>query len=323
MTALRTAVHDDAELFGRTVRAACLDAYGDEGEDRSRPFDAGLWRSLGDAGAWGVATTGGGDVGDAVVVAEVLGSEAVCGPLLQTFLVLTSGLEVDGVESGDRIAAVADGDTMVPWGGAADVFVRLDLAASTVGMARAEPRPRATATLAGEPWAEVAVEPVGPTAPAGRALAVANVVGAAYAVGAGGRALQLSLDYTAERRQFGRTLLSYQTVEHRLAQVGAELDVAADLVVGAGQALERGSDVDFEIAAAHAAAARLYATEIATQAGWLGHQLAGGMGFVAGTLLSALSTRAQQLRHQPPPPATVEAATLGWLRSSMPAPADR
>jgi hypothetical protein len=325
VSAPRTAAGADAELFARTVRAVCLDALAGEGEDRSRPFAPALWRSLGATGAWEVATTGGGDVPEALAVAEVLGDEAVGGPLLQTFLVVTAeldgvgldGVGIDGIEgvgTGERIVAVGDGDPLVPWAGAADTFAHLDLATATLRAATpANAAVVAEETLAGEPWAEVALSPHGPAVPAGRPLAVANAVGAAYAVGLGGRALQLSLDYTAERRQFGRTLLSHQTVEHRLAQVGAELDVAADLVVAAGRALARGSGVGAAIAAAHAAAARLYATDVACRAGWLGHQLAGGMGFVAGTLLGALSTRAQQLRHQPPPPSTVEAATLAWL----------
>lgn len=316
---LLTATELDAELFARTIRALCVDAYKGDGEDQTRPFRPLLWQELAEVGVWGLLSEEGGQVTDAVVAAEALGSEGFCGPVIQAFLWAASPLESTSVETGRQLPAVAEGDDrIVPWGAVADVVAVLG--EGTIARASARRRTEMT-VLGGEPWAEMELSH-GQPVEATWACAVANVVAAAYGLGLGGRLLDITRSYVADRVQFGRPLLSFQTVEHRLARVTAELSVAADLVIVVarwmseadriGTTARDGAVCDWST---HAAGARLLASEVALQAGFVGHQLAGGMGFVAGTLLSALSSRAQSLRYQPPGPDAVSRAVLGGDRS--------
>ncbi|HVW32432.1 MAG TPA: acyl-CoA dehydrogenase, partial [Acidimicrobiia bacterium] len=66
----------------------------------------------------------------------------------------------------------------------------------------------------------------------------AVVLVAAQAVGAASRALELSVDYAKERRQFGRPIGSFQAVKHKLADMLIDLENARSAVYNAAWAVD-------------------------------------------------------------------------------------
>ena len=114
----RLASGPEHEEFAKSIRGICADWFRDEGEIQVRSFDPELWRALGEAGVWGAATGGGGDVEDLAVAAEALGAEAIAGPVVPTSVVLglLSDDEREPVERGSVLATVSDGHPIVPWG---------------------------------------------------------------------------------------------------------------------------------------------------------------------------------------------------------------
>ncbi len=88
--------------------------------------------------------------------------------------------------------------------------------------------------------------------------ATATVAVAAEQVGAAARALELTVEYTKQRRQFGRPIGSFQALKHRMADVHVHVEAArsalyAALVDGDDEAVETAKVVCAE-ACAHAAA---------------------------------------------------------------------
>ncbi|MDS0138837.1 MULTISPECIES: acyl-CoA dehydrogenase family protein [unclassified Amycolatopsis] len=86
----------------------------------------------------------------------------------------------------------------------------------------------------------------------------ATVAVAAEQVGAAARALELTVEYTKQRRQFGRPIGSFQALKHRMADVHVHVEAArsalyAALVDGDAEAVETAKVVCGE-AFAHAAA---------------------------------------------------------------------
>jgi alkylation response protein AidB-like acyl-CoA dehydrogenase len=62
---------------------------------------------------------------------------------------------------------------------------------------------------------------------------------AAEQLGGAQQCLDLTLAYTAERVQFGRTIASFQAVKHRCAQMMVEIEAARSAVFGAAQAWDQ------------------------------------------------------------------------------------
>ena len=313
----RLASGPEHEEFAKSIRGICADWFRDEGEIQVRPFDTELWRALGEAGVWGAATGGGGDVEDLAVAAEALGAEAIAGPVVPTSVALglLSDDEREPVESGSVLATVSDGHPIVAWGCDAEVVFLLT-GDRTARRARFDGESEWRETLGLERWARRAVTGAGAALDAERPLAIGNVVAGAYAVGAAGRVLDLTVDYAETRHQFDQPLISFQTVSHRLAQSFAELDSAAALVATAGRLLSADSAVPWSLSRATAASARLHATDVAVRLGFLGHQLAGGMGYVSNSLLATLTRRVQQLVHVPPAREVLVAASIALMEDS-------
>jgi alkylation response protein AidB-like acyl-CoA dehydrogenase len=166
--------------------------------------------------------------------------------------------------------------------------------------------------LALEPWASGRLAATGAFVPAQRAIAMGNLALAAYVVGAADRVLDETVDYTRSRTQFDQPIFRFQTVSHRLARASAELAAAAGLVLGAARWLAGDSGVPLDIASPAAAAARLLALDVGVDIGFTGHQLAGGMGFVDGTLVTTLSRRMQLAAHVPPERTLLESGVIAF-----------
>ena len=71
-----------------------------------------------------------------------------------------------------------------------------------------------------------------------RLAAVAGVLASAEAVGAADAVLRLARDYAAERRQFGRTIGSFQAIRHLLADLYVKTESSWSSVLYAAAALD-------------------------------------------------------------------------------------
>ncbi len=111
-------------------------------------------------------------------------------------------------------------------------------------------------------------------------LDVERAVFASLPLGQARRALELSLQYAQERRQFGRPIASFQLVQAKLADIYTRLEAARLMVWKACHALTRmerggkGTEVH-----KLAAAALLYSAEAAEQSCYDAVQIHGGNGF--------------------------------------------
>ena len=90
-------------------------------------------------------------------------------------------------------------------------------------------------------------------------LAKIRVMTGALALGVGRAALDDSLQYAAERKQFGRPINRFQAVQARLADMGTKLEAALHLVHYAAWLVDQGKTPMKE-----SAMAKLFATEAAT-----------------------------------------------------------
>ncbi len=115
----------------------------------------------------------------------------------------------------------------------------------------------------------------------------------AQIAGALDAALAMSVSYANERQQFGRPLGKFQAVQQSLATFASEAAAANCAATGAAQALDRGGDASFEIAAAKLRANR--AVGVGTS---LAHQVHGAIGFTQEYGLHPLTTRLWEWRSQ-------------------------
>lgn len=95
----------------------------------------------------------------------------------------------------------------------------------------------------------------------------------AQMVGLAQGCLDATVPYTLERRQFGRDLFSFQSMQHQIAQAVTELECARLLVYNAARLLEAGRDVMRE-----AAMAKVFASETACRITSKCIDLMGGVG---------------------------------------------
>ncbi|GAA5334471.1 MULTISPECIES: acyl-CoA dehydrogenase family protein [Thermus] len=97
---------------------------------------------------------------------------------------------------------------------------------------------------------------------------------AAGAVGLMRRALELSLSYVKERRQFGRPIASFQLVQEHLAEMKLDLEASRLLAYQAAWKKVKGEPYTLE-----ASLAKLYASEAANRVAYRAIQVHGGYGF--------------------------------------------
>ncbi|MET3820655.1 alkylation response protein AidB-like acyl-CoA dehydrogenase [Burkholderia sp. PvR073] len=104
---------------------------------------------------------------------------------------------------------------------------------------------------------------------------------AAEQLGGAQQCLDLTLDYTGQRVQFGRAIASFQAVKHRCAQMMVLIESACSAVLGAAHAwdAEAGSGTPGAALRADIAAAKAAANDAAAFCAQEAIQLHGGVGF--------------------------------------------
>jgi len=98
---------------------------------------------------------------------------------------------------------------------------------------------------------------------------------ASQALGLAEGALERTIDYVKERKQFGRTISQFQNSQFQLADMAAKTKAAQLLVYRAALAKDQGGAYGVE-----AATAKLYASETAMEVTTKAVQLHGGYGFI-------------------------------------------
>ena len=237
---------DERELLRETV-AALVSKHASPAAVRGameseRGYDDALWRLLCEqVGAAALVVPeefggAGGSLGDAAVVLEELGRNLVPSPLLGTTLAelaLLAAGEPDeemlgSLAEGAAIGAVVFDRDYVVNGDIADVVVETH-----------------DGTL--ERWTEFDAEQIVPMDPTRRLARLtpkgttplgadpgladsAAILLAAEQIGAAARCLELTVDYTKERQQFGRPIGSFQALKHRMADLYVAVQSARAVV---------------------------------------------------------------------------------------------
>jgi alkylation response protein AidB-like acyl-CoA dehydrogenase len=98
---------------------------------------------------------------------------------------------------------------------------------------------------------------------------------AALSVGIAQGAYEAALHYSKQRKQFGRFISEFQTVQNKLADMATEIDAARLLTLRAAWLKDRGASVNKE-----SSMAKLYASEAAVRATNEAVQIHGGYGFI-------------------------------------------
>jgi alkylation response protein AidB-like acyl-CoA dehydrogenase len=276
-------MNDERQLLRETV-AALVAKHADPAAVRAamesdRGYDESLWQLLCEqVGAAALVIPeelggAGGELADATIVLQELGRGLVPSPLLGTTLAelaLLAASEPDaealeGLAEGRSIGAlVLDADYVVN-GDIADVVV----AAGGGRLSR---------------WTRFSAQPVATMDPTRRLARVqpeeteaigadpgiadaAAILLAAEQIGAAERCLELTVEYTKNRVQFGRPVGSFQALKHRMA----------DLYVAVAAARAVVSDACDDPNPTNAATARLAATEALCAVAAEGIQLHGGI----------------------------------------------
>lgn len=257
-------------------------------------FDAGLWARLSDLGLarlTGSESAGGSGAGwreAAALLTEAAGL-AVSLPLAEHDLLAGWLLEEAGLPVDEALRTVAVLDEAgfaraVPWASAASRIVVAwpaggswnvaELAASDVAIAPGR-------NLVGEPRDDVRVD-VGalPGTSVDAAVIDQLTVRAALAraiqvTGALERILELTLDHTTTRVQFGRSISKFQAVQHLVADIAAEVSLARSSVDAAVRAADSGDTGRLAFLTAVARSCTGHAASVTVRSG---HQLHGAIG---------------------------------------------
>lgn len=274
---------EERQMLRETV-ASLIDKHASSAAVRAamespRGYDESLWSML--CEQVGVAALvvpeefggAGGELADAAAVLEELGRALVPTPLLGTTLAELALLaadepDTDTVEqlaAGEAIGAVVFDRDYVINGDIADVVIAVEDArlvrwkdVSAEAVSTVDPTRRLARVTPG------ATEAIG-TDPG--IADTAAILLAAEQVGAASRCLELTVDYTKERVQFGRQIGSFQALKHRMADLYVAVQ-SARAVVG---------DAIAEPTASSAALARLAASEAFTTVAGEAIQLHGGI----------------------------------------------
>jgi alkylation response protein AidB-like acyl-CoA dehydrogenase len=286
-----THASDERELLRQTM-AALVAKHAEPAAVRTamesaRGYDESLWQLLCEqVGATALVVPeeyggAGGNLGDAAVVLEELGRALVPTPLLGTTLAELALLTADAPDAdalgrlteGAAIGAVVFDPNYVVNGDVADIVIAADTHVSPGKLTR---------------WTTFSAEPVATMDPTRRLAHVtpqsiasvgtdpgiadiAAILLAAEQIGAAARCLDLTVQYTKERVQFGRPIGSFQALKHRMADLYVSVQAARAVVYEAvAQAARKPS-------ATSAALARVAATEAFSMVAAEGIQLHGGI----------------------------------------------
>jgi alkylation response protein AidB-like acyl-CoA dehydrogenase len=295
--------------------------------DRARPervrehaeagsTDDGLWRELGELGWPGIAVAeehGGQGLGgvELTILCEELGRSVAPVPFLPNVLAATllehagSAAQrerwLPGLAAGELLGAAGSADLLIGGAGAQVIVLVEDDGARVLTPDDAEVTP--TASI--DPTRSAAR--VEAPAEAGEALAGdlggaldrALVAVASELVGVCDRALEMTVAYVKERRQFGVPVGAYQAVSHRCAQMLLDTERARALTAFAAWTADADRDRLGEAAAMAKAAASDAGREVTAGA----IQAHGGIGFTWEADVHWLYKRAQ-----------VDAALLGGAK---------
>lgn len=99
-------------------------------------------------------------------------------------------------------------------------------------------------------------------------IAISAVAGAEYA-------LEVTLGYIKDRRQFGRPISSFQAIKHRFAEMATEVEAARELTYRACDMYNRGVDCGREVSMA-----KWFTTEVANRVAYGCMQMFGGYGYM-------------------------------------------
>lgn len=239
-------------------------------ESRGRPSDRffqadhrGIWNEIVNGGwtALGLEEKRGGaelQLLDLAIVAEAWGQHLVPLPYIPTMLLrrwgqsdaamhgaamLTYGLGLPGTDVGPGIKAHA----LAPFLGVPGVqyatgvapLAHVEFAAIPVPASADHPYAGGAKNDSGKPRADYA-----PSLPLGRApVATAGlsdeakveiaVLGASELIGCGSALLEITIEYARDRKQFGHPIADYQAIQHRLANMHRDIEVARTAVIWA------------------------------------------------------------------------------------------
>lgn len=226
------------DLVGKHASSAAVRAA----MDSERGFDEKLWQLL--CEQVGVAALvvpedlggAGGELSDAAAVLTELGRNLVPTPLLGTILAEVALLSVadpdtdalEALAAGEATGAVVFDADHVVGGDTADIVVAVE-DGQLVRWTEFAAHPLTTM----DPTRRLARIEAGQRQPLGAdpgLLDVAALLLAAEAVGAAARALELTVEYSKERVQFGRAIGSFQALKHRMADLYVKVQVASAVV---------------------------------------------------------------------------------------------
>jgi alkylation response protein AidB-like acyl-CoA dehydrogenase len=126
-----------------------------------------------------------------------------------------------------------------------------------------------------------------------RALDIANIGLAAELLGLSAEAFERTVAYLKERKQFGRVIGSFQGLQHRAAELFAELELARSIVL---QALHTIDDGEVDLAPI-ASAAKAKLCEVAQRASNEAIQMHGGIGMTDEHEIGFYIKRARVAQH--------------------------
>jgi alkylation response protein AidB-like acyl-CoA dehydrogenase len=274
---------EERELLRETV-AALVDKHASAAAVRDamaseRGYDESLWKLLCEqVGAAALVVPeelggAGGELADAAVVLEELGKALVPTPLLGTTLAELALLAADEPDS-ETIERLAEGTSIgtvvfdpgyVVNGDVADVVIAADgqrvsrWATFTSHRVDTMDLTRRLARLEPTDTTEIGADP---------GLAdTAAILLAAEQIGAAAKCLELTVEYTKDRVQFGRPIGSFQALKHRMA----------DLYVAVQSARAVVNDAIAEPSATSAALARVAASEAFSKVAAEAVQMHGGI----------------------------------------------
>lgn len=109
-----------------------------------------------------------------------------------------------------------------------------------------------------------------------RGLSIERLIIAAMSTGAAARSLRDTIQYVGERRQFDRTIASFQAIRHRIADLATEVACCRALVYEIAEGIDAGEESEL---AQEASMAKLKCTQVAKEAALEGMQMMGGYGY--------------------------------------------
>jgi alkylation response protein AidB-like acyl-CoA dehydrogenase len=260
-------VSEERELLRETVRGLVAKHAGPEAVrdamESERGYDESLWKLLCEqVGAAALVVPeelggAGGELADAATVLAELGRALVPTPLLGTTLAELALLAADDVDA-DTIGRLADGTAIGAVVLDRDYVVNGDIADVVVAVEDGRLSRWTTFSahrvITMDPTRRLSrVTPQG-TAPLGTDPGIvdtSSILLAAEQVGAAERCLELTVEYTKQRVQFGRPIGSFQALKHRMADLYVAVSAARAVV----------DDAVAEPSSAAAALARVAATE--------------------------------------------------------------